>query len=163
VRKRDVKRLSLSLTILMLSVFALMVPNLATAAWYTDSGFDARIPENEDVELHFSTLYQDSNLVYSDDASSNSYDERLGYWFEDIPWLGVATEAPLLQPDEQNQDTSIDADTHFDPLSGFLLLRYPNGRLQPFVGIGPTLLISDVRSNTVDSLHHIFMGISYSF
>jgi hypothetical protein len=140
-----------------------MVPNLATAAWYTDSGFDARIPENEDLEVHFSTLYRNSDLRYSDDAPSHSSDERLGYWLEDIPWLGVATEAPLLQPDEQNQDTSIDADTNFDPLSGFLLLRYPNGRLQPFVGIGPTLFISDLRSDTVDSLRHIFMGISYSF
>jgi hypothetical protein len=163
MQKRNVKRPSLWLTILMVAVLALMVPNLASAEWYTDSGLDSRIPENEYFELQFSTLYQDSDLMYSDDASSNSYDERLGYWFQDIPWLGVATEAPLLQPDQQNQDTSIDADTNFDPLSGFLLLRYPNGRLQPFVGIGPTLLISDVRSNTVDSLHHIFMGISYSF
>jgi hypothetical protein len=163
MQKRNVKRPSLWLTILMVAVLALMVPNLAAAEWYTDSGFDARIPVNEDVELHFSTLYQDSDLMYFDDASAHSYDERLGYWFEDIPWLGVATEAPLLQPDEQNQDTSIDADTHFDPLSGFLLLRYPNGQLQPFLGIGPTLFISDLRSDTVDSLRHIFMGISYSF
>jgi hypothetical protein len=163
MRKGDIKRPSLWLTFLMVVVLALMVPNLATAEWYTDSGLDSQIPESEHFELHFSTLYQNSDLMYSDDASSNSYDERLGYWFQAIPWLGVATEAPLLQPDEQNQDTSIDADTNFDPLSGFLLLRYPDGRLQPFVGIGPTLLISDVRSSTVDSLHHIFMGISYSF
>ena len=163
MRKRDVKRLSLSLTILMVSVFVLMIPNLATAECYTDSGLDPRIIENEDLELHFSTLAQDSDLMYSDDASSHFYDEQLGYWFEDVPWLGIASEAPLLRPDEQNQDISIDADTHFDPLSGFLLLRYPNGRLQPFIGIGPTLFISDLRSDTVDSLHHIFMGISYSF
>ncbi len=163
MRKRDVKRLSLSLTILMVSVLALMAPNLATAELYTDSGLDLRIPENEELELHFSTLYEDSDLMYSDDASYNSYEEQLGYWFEDIPWLGIASEAPLLQPDEQNQDISIDADTNFDPLSGFLLLRYPNGQLQPFVGIGPTLFISDLRNDTVDSIRHIFMGIHYSF
>jgi len=163
MRKWDVKRLSLSLTILMVSVFVLMIPNLATAEWYTDSGLDSRILENEYLELHFSTLDQDSDLIYSDDASSHFYDEQRGYWFEDVPWLGIASEGPLLRPDEQNQDISIDADTHFDPLSGFLLLRYPNGRLQPFIGIGPTLFISDLRSDTVDSLRHIFMGISYSF
>ena len=163
MRKRDVKWLSLSLTILMVSVSALMAPSLATAELYTDSGLDLLIPENQDLELHFSTLYEDSDLMYSDDVSYNSYDEQLGYWFEDIPWLGIASEAPLLRLDEKNQDISIDEDTNLDPLSGFLLLRYPNGRLQPFVGIGPTLFISDLRSDTVDSLHHIFMGIHYSF
>ena len=163
MRKRDVKWLSLSLTILMVSVFTLMAPSLATAELYTDSGLDLLIPENQDLELHFSTLYEDSDLMYSDDVSYNSYDEQLGYWFEDIPWLGIASEAPLLRLDEKNQDISIDEDTNLDPLSGFLLLRYPNGRLQPFVGIGPTLFVSDLRSDTVDSLRHIFMGIHYSF
>lgn len=163
MRKLDVKRLSLSLVILMVMAFAFMAPRLATAELYTDSGLDLLIPENEELELHFSTLYEDTDLMHSNDASYNSYEEQLGYWFEDIPWLGIASEAPLLEPDEQGQETSIDADTNFDPLSGFFLLRYPNGQLQPFVGIGPTLFISDLRSDTVDSLHHIFMGISYSF
>jgi hypothetical protein len=163
MRKQNVKLLSLSLVILMVMAFAFMAPSLATAELYKDSGLDFRIPENEELELHFSTLYGDTDLIHTNDASYNSYDEQLGYWFEDIPWLGIASEAPLLQPDEQNQEISIDADTNFDPFSGFLLLRYPNGRLQPFVGIGPTLFISDLRSDTVDSLRHIFMGISYSF
>jgi len=163
MRKRDVKWLSLSLMILMVSVFTLMAPSLATAELYTDSGLDLLIPENQDLELHFSTLYEDSDLMHSDDVSYNSYDEQLGYWFEDIPWLGIASEAPLLRLDEKNQDISIDEDTNLDPLSGFLLLRYPNGRLQPFVGIGPTLFVSDLRSDTVDSLRHLFMGIHYSF
>ena len=163
MRKRDVKQLSLPLVILMVLVFALLAPSLATAELYADSGLDLRIPENEELELHFSILYEDTDLMHTNDASYNSYDEQLGYWFEDIPWLGIASEAPLLQPDEQDQGTSIEADTNFDPLSGFLLLRYPNGRLQPFVGIGPTLFVSDLSSDTVDSLRHIFMGISYSF
>ena len=163
MRKRDVKRLSLPLVILMVLVFALMAPSLATAELYADSGLDLRIPENEELELHFSILYEDTDLMHTNDASYNSYDEQLGYWFEDIPWLGIASEAPLLQPDEQDQETSIAADTNFDPLSGFLLFRYPNGRLQPFVGIGPTLFVSNLRSDTIDSLRHIFMGISYSF
>jgi len=163
MRKRDVKRLSLPLVILMVLVFALMAPSLATAELYADSGLDLRIPENEELELHFSILYEDTDLMHTNDASYNSYDEQLGYWFEDIPWLGIASEAPLLQPDEQDQGTSIEADTNSDPFSGLLLLRYPNGRLQPFVGIGPTFFVSDLRSDTVDSLRHIFMGISYSF
>ena len=163
MRKQNVKRLSLPLVILMVLVFALMAPSLATAEFYADSGLDLRIPENEELELHFSTLYEDTGLIHTNDASYNSYDEQLGYWFEDIPWLGIASEAPLLQSDEQDQGTSIEADTNFDPFSGFLLLRYPNGRLQPFVGIGPTFFISDLRSDTTDSLRHIFMGISYSF
>ena len=163
MRKRGVKRLGLSLVVLLVLAFALVVPSLAIAELNTDSGLDFWMAENEELELHFSTLYEDTDLMHSNDAPYNTNDEQLGYWFEDIPWLGIAAEAPLLQPDEQNQEISIDADTNFDPLSGFLLLRYPNGRLQPYVGIGPTLFISDLRNDTVDSLHHIFMGIYYSF
>ena len=163
MRKRDVKRLSFSLTILMVSILALMTPNLVTAELYTDSGLDLRIPENDELELRFSTLYEDTDLMHYNDTSYSSYYEQLGYWFEDIPWLGIASEAPLLERDEQNQDISIEEDSNFDPLSGFLMLRYPNGRLQPFVGVGPTLFVSDLRSDTVDSLRHIFMGFYYSF
>ena len=163
MRKRNVKRLRLSVTILLVSALALMATNLAAAELYRDSGLDVRIYENEELEFHFSTLYEDSDLIYSVDASYNSYEEQLGYWFEDIPWLGIASEAPLLQPDEQNQDISIDADTNFDPLSGFVLLRYPDRQFQPFVGIGPTLFISDLRHDSVDSIRHLFMGIYYSF
>jgi hypothetical protein len=103
MRKQNVKWLSLSLTILMVSVFALMAPSLATAELYTDSGFYLRTPENRDLELHFSTFYEDSDLMYTDGASYNSYDEQLGYWFEDIPWLGIASEAPLLRLDEKDR------------------------------------------------------------
>ena len=163
MRKRDVRRLSLSLVILLVLAFAFMVPSMATEKLYTDSGLDFRIPENQELELHFSTLYEDAGLNHSNDRSGISYDQQLGYWFEDVPWLGIASEAPLLQPDERNQEISIDADTNFDPLSGFLLLRYPRGQLQPFVGIGPTFFVSDLTNDTVDSLHHLFMGIHYSF
>jgi hypothetical protein len=163
MRKRDVKRLSFPLVILFVLVFGLMVPSLATAELYTDSGLDFRIPESEELELHFSTPYEDTDLMLASDTSYNSYDEQLGYWFEDIPWLGIASEAPLLQPEEENQDISIDADTNLDPLSGFLLLRYPKWRPQPFVGIGPTFFVSDLTNDTVDSLRHIFMGIHYNF
>ena len=103
MRKRDVKRLSLPLVIVMVLAAALMAPSLATAELYADSGLDLRIPENEELELHFFTLYEDTDLMHSNDASYNSYDEQLGYWFEDIPWLGIASEAPLLQPDEQDR------------------------------------------------------------
>ena len=163
MRKRDVKRLRLSLTILMVFALALMTPNLASAELYTDSGLDLRMYENKEFQLHFSTLYEGTDLMHFNDAPYSSYYEQRGYWFEDIPWLGIATEAPLLERDEHNQDISIDEDSNFDPLSGFLMLRYPNGRLQPFVGIGPTFFVSDLRSAPGDSLRHIFMGFHYSF
>ena len=163
MRKRDIKRLRLSRVILLVVAFALISPRLTTAGLYSDNGFDFHIPKTTELELHFSTLYEDAEPIYSDEACGNSYDEQLGYWFEDIPWLGIAAEAPLLEPDDQNQEISLDADTNFDPLSGFILLRYPNGQFQPFLGIGPTLFVSDLRNDAIDSLRHIFMGIYYSF
>ena len=72
---------------------------------------------------------------------------RIGYWFERFPWVGVATDFSafvgswgILSP------FSIDA----YPLSFMAMARgrllkqegYPNGRIQPYVALGPSMFVS---------------------
>ena len=115
--------------------------------------------------MHFSGFSSDADTTisyeYLDiDAPSTT---EMGYWFEDVPWLGVTSETSVSATNEVNSETSIDADTDFDPSNSFILFRYQDGPFQPFVGVGPTLIISDFGSKNIDSIHHLFMGFHYTF
>jgi len=121
--------------------------------------------ENEILTLRFSDPDSKTDTTISDEHFDNEWASRtaMGYWFEDIPWLGITSETSLPAPDEVNSEASIDADTDFDPLNSFILFRFPEGSFQPFVAVGPTLLISDFDSKNINSLNHLFMGFHYSF
>ena len=159
------QRVKLFIAALTVAGLVLLAPLLGMSELHIDTDLWSNIPGNEILELRFSesdTNTDTSTNKYSYNSDSSPWVE-MGYWVEDIPWLGLASETSVLKTNEVNLETSIDADTDFDPLSSFILFRYPDGPLQPFVGIGPTLIINDLGSKKIDSLHHIFMGIHYSF
>ncbi len=143
----------------------LLAADLAKSELPTSTDPELAIAQPQELELHFSTIEVKLNANTEDGESetSRALDSHVGYWFKDVAWLGVASEAPLLGRDREDSDMSRDADTNFNPMSSFLLFRYPNGDLQPFIGIGPTRIISDLSNTDSDLLQHIFMGLSYRF
>ena len=117
-----------------------------------------------ELELHFSILEPETEIIeYRDYEPPLTSDGRLSPWSEKITWLGFAAEGSVWQEDGKDLETSIDADTDSNPMSSFVLIRNPNWRIQPFVGIGPTLIISERGKHKADSLNHIFTGIYYNF
>jgi opacity protein-like surface antigen len=113
--------------------------DLRTGASFTDEG---------DVEI--------STFVGSVDFSSEFEDSvtvggRAGYWFESLPWLGLAVDASYFAPDTEDAGFELDV----IPVSPLLMLRaplasdeeYPHGRFQPFVGIGPGIFITLVDAD----------------
>ena len=157
-----IKRFITALIIVGLSIFT---PALAMSELDLNTDLWSNLSENEILTLRFSDpdSKTDTTIIdqYSDTDSASG--TAMGYWFEDIPWLGVTSETTISTLNEVNSEDSIDADTDFDPLNSFILLRYPEGSFQPFVAVGPTLLISDFGSKNIDSLNHLFMGFHYSF
>jgi outer membrane protein with beta-barrel domain len=70
---------------------------------------------------------------------------RAGYWFERAPWVGVAGDLSFFEAKGR------DARFTIVPLSFLLMLRLPllttedipKGRLQPYVGVGPSVFHQD--------------------
>jgi hypothetical protein len=151
--------------VLIIISFILLAPNLAKCELGADSGFELDTLQDQDLDLHFSSLDVEARANTEDDDYNifSKLDDQYGYWFEEAPWLGVTSEAPLFRMDRQESYTSMDADTDFDPLSSFLLFRYQKGQLQPYLGIGPSNLISDLGDQNLDAFRQMFLGISYRF
>jgi len=159
------QRIKLSIVVLIIAGLAIFTPGLAMSELNVNSDLWSNSSENEILTLRFSDPDSKTDTTISDEHFNNEWASRtaMGYWFEDIPWLGITSETSLSAPDEVNSEASIDADTDFDPLNSFILFRFPEGSFQPFVAVGPTLLISDFDSKNINSLNHLFMGFHYSF
>jgi len=73
---------------------------------------------------------------------------RVGYYFESVPILGIAGDLSYFEAEGGHIQKN-----RIFPLTAFLLLRapllqdedYEHGRLQPYVGLGPTIFIQDVE------------------
>ena len=158
-----VKRL---IVVLVITGWTIFTPVLAMSELDIHTDLWSNSSENEVLALPYSDFDSKADTTMSDDYfdTDSALSAEMGYWFEDIPWLGVTSETSLPETNnEVNSETSIDADTDFDPLNSFILFRYPDSPLQPFVGVGPTLLISDFSGKNIDSVHHLFMGFHYTF
>jgi len=156
----------LFIAVLIITGMTVLTPGRALSELDINSDSWSNLSENKASTLHFSDFSSAADTTTSDeylDIDGASTPET-GYWFEDVPWLGVTPETSLSPNDKVNSETSMDGDTDFDPLNSFILLRYAHGPFQPFVGVGPTLFISNFgRNNTIDVIHNLFMGFNYRF
>ena len=159
------QRVKLFLAALIITGLTIITPGRALSELDINTDSWSNLYENQVPTLNFSGYSLETDTTISDeslaiDAPSTT---EMGYWFKDIPWLGVTAETSLSSTTEAISETDIEADTDFDPLNSFILLRFAHGPFQPFVGVGPSLLISDFASRNINSVHHLFMGFNYTF
>jgi hypothetical protein len=150
------------IAVLIITGLAVFTPSLAMSELDMNVHPWSNVFQREALALRFANIDSRADTTEYLDTDSPSSTE-MGYWFEEVPWLGVTSETSLSTTNEVSSETSIDADADFDPVNSFILLRYPNGSFQPFVGVGPTFLISDFATRKINSLHHLFMGFHYTF
>ena len=150
------------IAVLIITGLAVLTPSLAMSELGMNTYPWSNVPQSEVLALRFANIDSRADTAEYLDTDSPSSAE-MGYWFEEVPWLGVTSETSLSTTNEVSSENSIEADANFDPLDSFILLRYSNGPFQPFVGVGPTLLISNFSTSKINSLHHLFMGFQYTF
>ena len=132
------------LTLALAAVFAvLVVASEASAQWFLDAYLGPALTSDSKLEF---TAFNEEQRQDVTGRSSPSFGIRVGRWLDDlqIPFVGVAFDVSYFRPS---------ADVQTIPLSLLLMARYsflkddevPEGRLQPYVGIGPGLFISNLN------------------
>ena len=116
------------------------------------------------MDWHFSST-EDTEVTTTDvdRLGSSGSDDRFGYWLKTMPWLGFTLDNPVLTSDEEESSSSVVAGTGISPLTGFLVMRYPTGQLQPYFGIGSTLSLNDHGFEHLGLFHQVVVGLSYVF
>lgn len=156
-------RISPIALIATLVLIALPAPNAARAEGFVDLRIGGAFTEDGDVEVdptgsgpsfEYSTEFEDSPTG----------GVRGGYWFDPLPWLGVAGDVSYFAPDD---DRFGDPEIDVIPISPLLMLRaplvtdeeFPNGRVQPFMGIGPGIFVSIVDFDTAGDDETVQVGL----
>jgi opacity protein-like surface antigen len=123
---------------------ALSSPSTARAEGFVDLRVGGAFTEDGDVELSAGNASISIPTEYEDSVTGGI---RGGYWFDALPWLGLAADVSYFAPDD---DTPGGPEYDVIPVSPLLMGRvpiatseeYPYGRVQPFIGIGPGIFIS---------------------
>ena len=132
----------------------------ASAEWFGDLYAGAAFTENHDLKLTFVTM--DFNLTDLRFDRAVTFGGRAGYWFERLPYLGLALDVSHFQPDIGAQEATvcgpsgcfIDPNVRFslsvtivslDAMVRWPLLtnsQFPHGRLQPYLTVGPAIFFA---------------------
>jgi len=85
---------------------------------------------------------------------------RFGYWFDALPWLGVAGTVSYYQPDVRVGSPGVSRnDLTIIPLTAMIMARsswmvsseFPHGRMQPYAGVGPGVFIAQFSKGYSDT------------
>jgi len=123
---------------------ALLVAAPAAAEGFLDVYGGAAFTRDDDVDVS-GAGFGSTGVELEESAVVGG---RLGLWLEAIPVLGGAVDVSAYNAD--GKDAFDPADIDIVPLSALVLLRlplfegsdFPAGRLQPYAGVGPSLVIS---------------------
>jgi Outer membrane protein beta-barrel domain len=139
-------------TLLCGIVLALVIagpPRPASAEWFLDLYGGAAFTQDADITVNNGTRLK-AKLKFDTEATGGG---RFGYYLTGIglPWLGFALDASYYAPATSASD--VEARLEVVPISALVLLRLPllvdpevpMGRLQLYVGGGPSLVATRVK------------------
>ena len=152
---------------LLLSALVL-APILAFAEFFGDVYGGVAMPM--DTKTTFDGVKAGSDSPYKD---SYVFGGRVGYYFERASWVGLALDASYFKADI---NLSNGAENEVIPVSALLMVRaplgvtaeFPHGRVQPYLGIGPSFVYSQSDIGTTDDTSFnigfdVHLGLTYMF
>ncbi|OLD32518.1 MAG: hypothetical protein AUI49_02855 [Candidatus Rokubacteria bacterium 13_1_40CM_2_68_13] len=115
----------------------------ASAEWFADAYLGPAVTSSSTLTF---TTFGEERKEKLGGRSSALFGLRFGRWLDDVPWFGLAVDGSYFRPATDVQTV---------PLSVLAMARYgflkddefKNGRLQPYVGLGPGLFISNVSGS----------------
>lgn len=126
---------------------AVIAARPASAEWFLDAYGGVSMTADADVTVRNGTTVDDK--VEFDTEGMGGV--RLGYWLAGLRWLGVAGDVSYFAP--AGQGTTVETRLEVVPLSPLVMFRlpllesheFPNGRLQPYLGVGPGFFLTSVK------------------
>jgi hypothetical protein len=136
-----------ALTSILVATWAL--PETARAEFFFDVYLGGNVTEDTDGVVEIGAGPQISASGPIDFKAGPSGGFRGGYWLGSVPWLGFALGMPAYDPEEDESGI----DVYVFPITALLMLRYPlakdedypQGRLQPYAGVGPGVFVSTAK------------------
>lgn len=138
-------------------VVILLVPAFAHGEGFLDFAIGGAFTENSDVTLEAGGSSQTLAVEFDDSFSSGV---RGGYWFEELPWLGVGGMVSYFEPDLRLAGVSGDDSPVFGvvPITALLMLRapllpsgaVPRGHFQPYLNVGPGAFVTATDDDRYD-------------
>ena len=133
-------------SIVLFTVLALMVPVAVMAEGFSDLYIGFAQSQDQDLMVTSGATTSDEKAEFEGGISAGY---RIGYWFETMPYVGLAMEISYF---EQNIEDV--ADFKVIPISPLLMLRipllksaeFPSGEWQPYAGVGPGFFMSKLKS-----------------
>ena len=113
-------RISPIALIATLVLVALPAPNAARAEGFVDLRVGGSFTEDGDVELTVRAASISSSPPSTRIPSPEAF--AAGYWFDSLPWLGLAADVSYFAPDD---DTFGGPEIDVIPISPLLMLRAP--------------------------------------
>jgi len=153
---------------LLVFCFPTIIVTLANAEGFLDFYGGEASTQGTDVDvsisssgLGFVSTKRHTEKVHFD--SSFTLGARVGYWFEKLPYVGIAGDLSYFKAEDKT------AEIHVVPLSLLLMVRwplfktqdFPKGRLQPYAGIGPGFFFSDSKVDFQPALPKTVSGSSF--
>ena len=132
----------------------------ASAEGFIDLRIGGAFTEDNDVELDFGPVTLDGETEYEDSITGGM---RVGYWFDSLPWLGVAADVSYFAPDDDTGGPEYDV----IPIAPLFMARvpiatteeFPHGRVQPFLGIGPGIFVSLLDFDPIGDDETVDVGV----
>jgi len=131
------------MTAIVLPLFLFIVfPLTASAEFSSELYLGGTVTEDDEYEFKVSGNKADEDVDFD---SSFTIGYRLGYWLDQLPWLGIAIDGSYFSADDG------DADLDIIPVSALVMFQipllkstnFPRGEYIPYAGIGPAVFFSD--------------------
>jgi hypothetical protein len=137
------------ITIIIVCFTLIITPGAAQAGWFTDIYIGNSSTGDATLEVEAPFFSQEQDVSFD---SAAIFGARVGYWFDQAPFVGIAADLSGVNREVESLDFS---GTFLSPLLMFRFKIkpseiYPHGQFQPYIAFGPSVVFSQFDAKAED-------------